>query len=118
MTQKNDTASVEAFLNDFRVKWNIYGILFRDDRGKNHDTLTALEIRPIDREKVLKSLTVEDFSEGPLDDTLYKGASMWVFGKALKNQEIYIKITMGFSQFPAICISFHLAEYPMRYPFK
>lgn len=45
-------------------------IFFRDDRGKNAQTLADLEIRPIDREKTLLDLKIEDYSEGPLEDTL------------------------------------------------
>jgi hypothetical protein len=43
---------------------------------------------------------------------------MWVFGKDVKKNEVYIKITMGFAGGSVICISFHTAEYPIRYPFK
>jgi hypothetical protein len=43
---------------------------------------------------------------------------MWVFGKNVKGQEVYIKITLGFPISTTICISFHFAEYPMRYPLK
>ena len=37
---------VQAFLNQFHTKMNIYGILYRDDRGKNQKTLEELEIVP------------------------------------------------------------------------
>jgi hypothetical protein len=111
-------AEVVVFLNDLRDKWRVFGILFRDDRGKNANTLTELEIRPIDREKVILGLTVDDYSEGPVEETLYRGSAMWVFGKNVKNREVYIKITMGLTGERVICISFHLAEYPIKYPFK
>jgi hypothetical protein len=42
---------------------------------------------------------------------------MWVFGKDVKGQEVYIKITLGKGS-SALCISFHIAEHPMNYPFK
>lgn len=106
------------FLKEFRVKKNIWGILYRDDRGKNAQTLADLEIRPIEREKIIDSIEVEDYSEGPLIDTLNKAADMWVFGKTLKKQEIYIKVTMGLPSAQVICISFHIAEKEINYPFK
>jgi hypothetical protein len=53
-----------------------------------------------------------------LPEKLYAGADMWVFGKIVKEKEIYIKITMGFSGAKVICISFHFAEHPMKYPQK
>ena len=37
---------VQAFLNQFHAKMKIYGILYRDDRGKNQKTLEELEIVP------------------------------------------------------------------------
>ena len=93
-------------------------VFFRDDRGKNAQTLSNLEIRPIDREKTLLNLEVEDYSQGPLKDTLYNGCDMWVFGKEIKKNEIYIKISMGYGQGGVLCISFHISDRTMNYPLK
>lgn len=111
-------STVAAFLNDFRQKMKIWDVLFRDDRGKNAQALLTLEIRPNERKAILEKLETEDYSEGPLKETLYKGADMWVFGKVIKGREVYIKITMGAVGCSVICISFHLAQYPMNYPLK
>ena len=54
---------VEEFLRDLKQKIRIWGILYRDDRGKNAQTLADLELSPV-------------------------------------------------------CISFHLSEYSLNYPFK
>ena len=43
---------------------------------------------------------------------------MWVFGKTLKKQDIYIKVTMGLPGAQVNCISFHIAEKEINYPFK
>ena len=43
---------------------------------------------------------------------------MWVVGKDVKGHEIYIKISLGRDNWQTICISFHIAEYRMKYPFK
>lgn len=109
---------IKAFLQDFRIKMDIWGIVIRDDRGKNTQTLFDLEITKDYRNKVLKSLVVEDYSEGPKEEKLYGGADMWVFGKDVKGKEIYIKITMGVGGAKVICISFHIAEHQISYPFK
>ena len=109
---------VDVFLRGFREKMNLWDVLFRDDRSKNTQTLADLELRPVDRKKILEKLEVEDYAQGPLADTLYGEAAMWVFGKSVKKHEVYIKITMGFRGGSVICISFHTAEHPMRYPFK
>jgi len=109
---------VQSFLNDFKIKMGIWGVLFRDHRSKNAQTVLDLEISTEQRKQILRELTVDDFCEGPLDDTLYGGASMWVFGKTVKKKEVYIKITMGAVGACVICISFHVAEHKMKYLFK
>ena len=110
-------SEIESFLSAFKTKLDIWGIIYVD-RDKNQNTLLELEIRPIDRDPVLKALQLEDYSEGPLKEILYQGADMWVFGKKVKETEIYIKITMGNISNQLLCISFHIAEHEMNYPFK
>jgi hypothetical protein len=61
---------------------------------------------------------LKDFKERPVKEELYRGADMWVFGKTIKKREVYIKITMGTIGSSVICISFHLAQHKMNYPFK
>lgn len=109
--------TVEAFLSNFKEKKQIWGVLFLG-RKKNFNTLALLELRPIERERVLDSLCAEDYSQGPVPEDWYGGKEMWIFGKQVKGHEIYIKITLGAAGTNTICISFHVAEYPMKYPFK
>jgi hypothetical protein len=109
---------VGAFLQDFKEKMKLRDVLFRDDRGKNAKALLDLELRPIDRKTVLESLEIRDYTEGPNKDQLYSGSDLWIFGKTLKKKEVYIKISMGAAGSSVICISFHLAEHKMSYPFK
>lgn len=108
---------VQRFLNLMKEKIKVFGIMYRDDRGKNAQALINLEITPKYRDSVIINLEVEDYSEGPVIDTLYRCGEMWVFGKDVKGQEVYIKITLGKGS-SALCISFHIAERPMNYPFK
>ena len=105
---------IQSFLQDFKAKLGVWGVIFRDDRGKNAKTLLDLDITPVYREKVLYELLVTDFHEGPKKETLYGGADMWVFAKIIKGQEVYIKITLGFAGASVICISFHVAEHSMK----
>ena len=108
---------VQRFLNQMKEKIKVFGIMYRDDRGKNAQALINLEITPKYRDSVIINLEVEDYSEGLVIDTLYRCGEMWVFGKDVKGQEVYIKITLGKGS-SALCISFHIAERPMNYPFK
>ena len=109
---------VETFLAEFHSKMRIWDVLYRDDRGKNTQALADLELRPIDRTKILENLKPPDYSEGPVNETLYGGSDMWIFGKEVKRHEVYIKITIGFAGGSVICISFHFAEHAMIYPLK
>jgi hypothetical protein len=111
-------AEVASFLKDFKEKMKFWDVLFRDDRGKNTQALIDLEIRPNERLIILEALETKDYSEGPLEEKLYAGADMWVFGRTIKKNEVYIKITMGAMSSSVICISFHLAQHKMQFPLK
>ena len=109
---------VEDFLKRLKEKIKVFDIVFRDDRGKNLQTLATLEINTTIRKQVIMNIEPEDYVEGPIVDTLNKMGEMWVFGKDVKGHEVYIKITMGLPNSSTICISFHIAEHKMNYPFK
>ena len=109
---------VELFLKELHVKIKIFGLLFFDDRRKNQQALHDLEITPAYRKEIISSLKAEDYSQGPLEEQMHGILPMWVFGKKIKQKEVYIKISMGTENNGVICISFHIAEHPMSYPFK
>lgn len=109
---------IQAFLADFQAKLSVWGVVFRDDRGKNTQALLDLDITRDERISLLKKLVIEDYSEGPLEEKLHGGQDMWVFGKEMKNKELYIKISLGVNGSKVICISFHVAEHKMNYPLK
>lgn len=108
---------VDQFLTAFKVKLKIWDVLFMK-RDKNLQTLLDLEISPGHRKQILEELEAIDYSQGPLPDETFNAADMWIFGKTIKGKEVYIKITLGRANLSVICISFHLAEYPMSYPLK
>lgn len=112
-------AEIELFLKDFRFKLDFWGLLFQNRLSKkNFQTLTDLEFSVEDVKKELRALVVSNYSEGPIPDTLYDGAPMWVFGKMVSKREVYIKITMGPPNDRVICISFHYPEHDLAYPYK
>ena len=102
---------VQSFLEQFHEKMKVFGIIYRDDRGKNQKALEELEIVPSFRKVVIENLTAEDYVEGPVIDTLNKLGEMWVFGKDVKNREVYIKIMISDYCGQTICIS-----HPFRTP--
>ena len=67
---------VQRFLDQFNSKMKVFGIIYRDDRGKNQKTLEELEIVPMYRRLVIESLTVEDYVQGPLIDELNRLGEM------------------------------------------
>jgi len=109
---------VRAFLEGFKQKIDIHpeGVIYLH-RDKNFQTLADLDIRPIDRTACLKNLRVEDYYRGPTIDNEAR-SDYWEFGIVVKGQEVYVKIRMGNVGKPVICISFHLAERTITYPFK
>ncbi|MBL7945182.1 MAG: type II toxin-antitoxin system MqsR family toxin [Flavobacteriales bacterium] len=112
------SAEVEAFLAAFHARMKVWGVLFQDGREKNTVALFELGIARNERIKVLEELTAMDYSEGPIKDW-DKGPDLWVFGKELKAQELYIKITLGVTgDGKVVCISFHAAEHPMKFPLR
>ena len=115
-TSKKD--AVKNFISDFKTKLKIFDIIFLDKRQKNTQALLDLEIAPAQRKKIIESIELKDYVEGPVAEELYGMADMWVFGKMVKNKEVYIKVTPGHPNRQVICISFHIAEYPLKYPFK
>lgn len=115
MTEKRD---VEAFLRDFQEKLKVFDIVF-EGRQKNIDALLELEISATERLDHIVSLKSENYFRGPTKDTLNPGrADYWEFGKTIKGRTVYIKISMGYTNKPVICISFHLAEFSIWHPFQ
>lgn len=82
---------VQTFLSQFQTKLKIFGIIYRDDRGKNQKALEELEIVPSYRRVIIENLKVEDYVQGPVIDELNKLGEMWVFGNDVKGREVYIK---------------------------
>ena len=114
MSARND---VEQFLNQFKVKLKVFDVVYIG-RGKNAQALLDMEWVPAARTKILENLEAEDYCEGPLEETFHGSGNMWVFGKEVSGKEIYIKVAMGQPNNSVICISFHLAEHLLVYPFK
>lgn len=81
---------VQHFLKTFKAKLKVYDVIYIDSRQKNTQALLDLELLPHERTNILEELEVADYCEGPLKETQYGGSKMWVFGKSVKNTEVYI----------------------------
>lgn len=111
-------AEIQKFLDGFHEKVKVFDIIFFDDRPKNLQTLANLPITRDERLEVIKTIQVTDYAEGPIRNMLNSLGDLWVFGKDVKGQEVYVKIAYGLPDKQAICISFHIAEFPIKYPYK
>ena len=111
-------SKIESFLTEFRTKMDVFDVIF-ENREKNIQALLDLEITSVRRKQYLRSLLVEDYISGPNADTNDKSRfPYWEFGKSIKNKDVYIKISLNKENKSVICISFHLAEFPLKYRYK
>ena len=107
---------VKDYLDRFMAKTQIWGIVFIN-REKNLTAMTQLSITPAQRTEIINSLTTTDYVEtmAPMAPEMPEA---WVFGKQFDSVELYIKVSMGYPNSNTICISLHIAEYPINYAFK
>jgi len=67
---------VEKFLSILNQKIKVFDIIFRDDRGKNFQTLIDLGITPKYRKGVILNLVNDDYIDDPILDTLNRLGEM------------------------------------------
>ncbi len=61
---------VDVFLRELKVKIEIFGILFLDERGKNAQALLDLNVTPVKRIEIVKNLKPEEYSQGPINEEM------------------------------------------------
>jgi len=104
------------FLEAFKRSMAEVGWLWVTNRERNREGLIAIGITKEQRDEVIRSLSPEDYCEGPLPDEMQPG-DVWVFGKHVEGTEVYIKLKLTRTEAPK-CLSFHPAEHRLHYPFK
>ena len=117
-TPPSTLREVEHYLRDFKTKLSIFSVFFIDRNKNSTKTLLKLGISGANRLACLHELEPTDYVEGPIANQLQTDPPLWVFGRTIRHREIYIKVTLGRPNSSVLCISFHLAEYPLRYPLK
>lgn len=101
-----------------KAKLSVFGIVFRN-RDKNLNAIAELDISSKQREDLLKDLEPENYCSGPnTDKDVPDRPDYYEFGIDVNGKEVYIKLTVGLTNKPVDCISFHVAEWPMKYPLK
>ncbi|MCK5581160.1 MAG: hypothetical protein KAJ18_07790 [Candidatus Omnitrophica bacterium] len=110
-------------INDFLYKFkyfaeNISCFVFVT-RDKNMQILLDLNMTVAQAlQDVIFQLTYLNYVEGPLADEKYADQGLYVFGFLYNEMELYIKLSDSFKHNYAKCLSFHKAEYKLKYPFK
>jgi hypothetical protein len=110
----NPIETVEYYLKDLFAKIDIFDIVI-EERKEFFELQKELERTQSECKKYIRALTYKDYLKGPTTDTINKG-EYWEFGKKIKSTDIYIKINKGKASKPAICISFHKANFKMTFP--
>ena len=113
-----DRYKIEEFLLALKAKILFSDIVYRP-REKNAQALADLEITPLARNGYIENLTVEDCFSGPNqnNDEPFK-PEFFEFGVNIKNNQVYIKLSLNLPGKPINCMSFHVAERSINYPFK
>lgn len=109
---------MRAFLIEFKDAITARSGVYLIQRTDTMETLRHLGLTKRNLEEILLSLSIVNYSSGPEADR-DRGGNIWVFGKMIKGEEIYIKIKVGDIKGTKIakCISFHISVHPLRYSF-
>jgi len=76
---------VEQFLNQFNIKFDVWGIFYLD-RDKNNEALKALGITAKARDEIVRQLKSDDYVETLPADFFNE---MWVFARYGWNRVVY-----------------------------
>ncbi len=110
---------VAKFLKEFKeIATKGRGIDFIG-RRKNLESLASLGLTKRNSEDEILNLSVADYCAGPKPDKDRPG-EIWEFGKIIEAKMVYIKLKIGGGRSEKIakCISFHPAEFPLRFPYR
>ncbi len=108
----------EQLLHKIKVLIQKEGILFMNRRQKNAQTLADLGILEATQREIIDDLKAVDYYGGPEPDEKYPWKVVAVFGTDYEGVTLYIKFSIGVMGTPVVCLSFHEAGSPMRFPFK
>ena len=88
-------------------------------RRENIDALAELGLTKKNRKDEILALSVADYCKGPSPDS-DKPGEIWVFGKCVGGKEVYIKLKIAHigNEKIAKCLSFHVAQRTLCFPFR
>ncbi|NMC64290.1 MAG: type II toxin-antitoxin system MqsR family toxin [SAR324 cluster bacterium] len=113
-----DTESVLQLLERVREILRGGGKFYLIQRQKNRDSLLQLGLSVKSCRAEVMALSIEDYCSGPEDDPKGNG-KVWIFGREINGTPVYIKLKISrFGAGSVTCISFHKAEFPLKYVYR
>ncbi len=109
---------VANFLKEFKETAVQYGGIFFANRYEYDLTRQTLGINKFWVENEIYNLKPDNYSTGPEPD-YGKPGNVWIFGKNIRGREVYIKLKVTAADIGKIakCISFHIADRRIKYPY-
>lgn len=86
----------------------------------NNQTVRKLGLNRVNVIDIISGLSIYNYCKGPEPDHRNPEQEVYVFGDEIDCVEVYIKLTISKVDQDEIatCISFHEAEYKMKYPMR
>ena len=89
-----------------------------DEEHSTPYTLLDLDYDTWDVVERLKELTISEYSETKIDKDDLNPPLLFVFGKIINRKLIYVKLKIkGDQKRRVLCVSFHYARNPMKFPY-
>ena len=89
-----------------------------DEEHSTPYTLLDLDYDAWDVVERLKELTVAEYSETKIDKDDLDPPLLFVFGKDINRKLVYVKLKIrGSQRRRVLCVSFHYARDPMKFPY-
>jgi hypothetical protein len=113
------TEAIRRFLREFKQIATAGRGIDIVDRKKNLQSLARLGLTRKNCREVILNLSVDDYCDGPKPDKDRSG-EIWEFGQLIEGNEVYIKLKIA--QVGKVklakCLSFHVAEHPLCFPYR
>ena len=113
--EKLTRALVADFLKRFKKIASEDYVVFRN-RPEYKATSLYLGIVPAQATKVVMELGAANYYKRPAFTNGPEGEETWEFGTDILGEQLYVKLQINKKHNKAICISFHIATWPIKYP--